>query len=147
MARSHSRSQGTILMVLLARLTSRTYWLNIQPLLPLELLITVNMFINLTTSPSRVIGKVKNGKRDTIVAGIEYSTPQCERLNISSVSLFFFFFSFFFLRRMRSEWQRKEDMQKDRLGLCVSPQPPESLGAFEPPPWWITMSHKNGCFK
>lgn len=30
--------------------------------LPLELFITVKMFINLATSPSRVIGKVKNEK-------------------------------------------------------------------------------------
>lgn len=60
MAHSHFRSQGVILMVLLARVTSRTYWFEYPA--PLPLLITVKMFINLATSPSRVIGKVKNGK-------------------------------------------------------------------------------------
>lgn len=47
-------------MVLLARVTSRTYWFEYPA--PLPLLITVKMFINLATSPSRVIDKVKNGK-------------------------------------------------------------------------------------
>lgn len=60
MAHSHFRSQGVILMVLLSRVTSRTYWFEYPA--PLPLLITVKMFINLATSPSRVIGKVKNGK-------------------------------------------------------------------------------------
>lgn len=32
-------------------------------------------------------------------------------------------------------------------GLAHRPRLLESLGAFEAPPWWITMSHKNGCFK
>lgn len=92
MAHSHLRSQGVILMVLLARMTSRTYWFEYPA--PLPLLITVKMFINLATSPSRVIGKVKNGK--ATLSKLELSAAR------STVSVCILQAVFVFLRRAQA---------------------------------------------
>lgn len=86
--------------------------------LPPELLITVNMFINLETSPSRVIGEVKNGKHNAIGWGTVLHSVR----------------AYFKKEGPDQNDSAKEDMRKDWWGLCISPQPPESLSAFQPPP-------------